>query len=82
MKRNNISWTDEQLKQFRDVVRVIFTRRRKKISTIIRSSFKLDREKTDRLLESVGINGDLRPEQINRELFRKLAEVLPTKEVQ
>lgn len=82
MKRNNSSWTDKQLQQFRDVVRVIFTRRRKKISTIIRSSFKLDSEKTDQLLESVGISRDLRPEQINKELFRKLAEVLPMKEVQ
>ena len=80
MRRNNKLWDDGQLRQLRDVVRIIFTKRRKKISTILKSSFGMDSDSACQLLESAGINKDLRPEQISRELFWGLAELLPSKE--
>ena len=70
-------WPDHELDRFKEVVKLLFGVRRKKIGTILRLRFGLEEAAAMARLESVGIDPGLRPEQIDRQSLRELARVLP-----
>ncbi len=75
------SWPDEEFRQFLAVVKALFQQRRKKLRTQLRSHFKLTPETIQTLAEDAGVDMDLRPEQLEAPSWRRLARLLPRKDM-
>ena len=74
------SWDDREYRHFLATVKTLFGQRRKKLRTQLRAHFGLSPEQVDQISSGIGLDPDKRPEQIEAELLRKLAAVLPEKE--
>ncbi|MCP4290725.1 MAG: ribosomal RNA small subunit methyltransferase A [bacterium] len=73
-------WPEQEYLQFVAVVKVLFQQRRKKLRTQLRSHFSLSAEDINQLAADLKIDVELRPEQLDRESWRRLAALLPRKE--
>lgn len=70
-------WDDREYARFVRTVRVMFSQRRKKLRSLLRTGFGYDPLTADRVAAGAGIDSGLRPEQLAVEDFRRLAAVLP-----
>jgi len=73
-------WPQTEFKNFTRVVKTLFGQRRKKLRTQLRGHFSLSPAEADDLTARVGVDPDSRPEQIDPEGFRRLAEALIRKD--
>jgi len=70
------SWSDREYVSFRDTVKALFGQRRKKVATLLRTSFSLDRTDISRVAEQAAIDPDKRPEQLTPQELRELARAV------
>ncbi len=75
------SWSDEEFRQFLAVVKALFQQRRKKLRTQLRSHFKLTQDEMSALAQDANLDLDLRPEQLDALSWRRMAGLLPRKEL-
>ena len=73
-------WDDREYQHFLATVKTLFGQRRKKLRTQLRAHFGLSPDQVDQISSRIGLDPDKRPEQIEAEMLRKLAAVLPEKE--
>ncbi len=69
-------WEDDEYRHFTDTVKTLFGQRRKKLRTQLRSHFKLTGDQVDELAGSLGLDPELRPEQVPAAMYRRLAVAL------
>ena len=67
-------------KAFRDLVRTAFTRRRKKLSSLLRDHYGLTENDRQRLLKQAGVPPDARPENVSITAWAEMAGRLSTDE--
>lgn len=77
----NSIWPDEEYRQFLAVVKVLFQQRRKKLKTQLRSHFDLSTEEVLAVARQAEVDVELRPEQLEAAGWRRLARLLPRKEI-
>ncbi|MFH1845573.1 MAG: 16S rRNA (adenine(1518)-N(6)/adenine(1519)-N(6))-dimethyltransferase RsmA [bacterium] len=70
------SWSDSEYVCFRDTVKALFGQRRKKVATILRTSFSLDRSDISRVADEAAFDPDKRPEQLTPQELRSLARAV------
>lgn len=70
------AWEDEEFQWFVRTVKLMFGQRRKKLRTQLKSHFNLDAARVEAITASAEVDPDNRPEQIDRDGFRRLAAVL------
>lgn len=75
------SWSDEEYGHFLGVVKILFQQRRKKLRTQLRSHFKLDPERMEALIAEADIDVELRPEHLEAAGWRRMAKLLPRREL-
>ncbi len=75
------SWSDEEYSHFLAVVKVLFQQRRKKLRTQLRSHFKLDPQSMEAVASQGDIDVEKRPEHLEAEAWRRMAKLLPRKEL-
>ena len=75
------TWDDNEYRRFVATVKTLFGQRRKKLRTQLRAHFNLSSDQVDRLTAGIGLDPEKRPEQIEAPMLRKLAAVLPEKEL-
>lgn len=73
-------WDNQEYRKFLVTVKTLFGQRRKKLRTQLRAHFNLSSGQIDQMAEKIGLDPEKRPEQIEAEMLRKLAAVLPEKE--
>jgi len=71
------AWDEDEYLKFKAMVRTVFGQRRKKLRTLLRTLFGLDQTAMDAAARVTGLDFDLRPEQIDRDGYRRLATALP-----
>lgn len=70
-------WDEREYVRFVRTVRLMFSQRRKKLRSLLRTGFGYDAAAADRVAVAAGVDAGLRPEQLTVEDFRRLAAVLP-----
>lgn len=75
------SWSGAEYRQFLVVVKLLFQQRRKKLRTQLRSHFKLDPQSIEALALEGDIDVEKRPEHLEAEAWRRMAKLLPRKEL-
>ena len=73
-------WSPDEFDRLTSVVKTLFGQRRKKLRTQLRVHFNLDAGAVEELATRCGVDLDHRPEQIDPEGFRRLADALARKE--
>ncbi len=67
------SWPDDEFTAFVRTVRLAFGQRRKKLRSVLRRRFGYDGAEVDKIALEADIDPDLRPEQLDRFMWRRLA---------
>ncbi len=67
------SWADDEFAAFARTVRLAFGQRRKKLRSVLKRRFGYDGAEVDRIAREADIDPDLRPEQLDRFMWRRLA---------
>ncbi len=75
------SWEDSEYRRFSSVVKALFQQRRKKLRTQLRHHFALSPADVDALCAQAGVDPERRPEQVEPAGWRRLAALLPAKDV-
>lgn len=70
------AWGPGEYERFRETVKTLFGRRRKKVATILRGAWKLERARAEAVLRAAGVDPDARPEALSPARLRALAEAL------
>ncbi len=66
-------WPDDEFTAFVRTVRLAFGQRRKKLRSVLRRRFGYDAMEVDKVAGEADIDPDLRPEQLDRRMWRRLA---------
>jgi len=74
-------WDEIEYRRLLRVAKRLFGQRRKKVATLLRSMYNLTSVEVTRLAAEVGFDPDQRPEQLDLEVWRRLAARLPEGEV-
>ena len=74
------AWPQDEFENFTRVVKTLFGQRRKKMRTQLRGHFSLTPAAVDDLTARAGVDPDSRPEQVDRDGFRRLAAALTGKD--
>ncbi len=69
-------WSPEEFAHFSRTVRLTFEQRRKKLRSVLRGRFGYAAAEVDKVARSADIDPDLRPEQLDRPQWRRLARAV------
>jgi 16S rRNA (adenine1518-N6/adenine1519-N6)-dimethyltransferase len=69
-------WPETEYRSYKEVVKILFGQRRKKMSTLLRNHFDVTPEAMAELARTTDVDFEKRPEQLFPEQLRKLARAL------
>ena len=72
-------WNADEYRRYVATVKTLFGQRRKKLRSLLRSLLELDESTVEALARETGVDVDMRPEQVDRQGYRRLAAALPGK---
>ena len=74
------SWRESEYRDFRQVVKTLFGKRRKQLGTLLRAEYGMNNEAMAELARATGVDLVVRPEQLTADQLRSLVRALKRRE--